>query len=141
LDSTSVFPAINAGLNGACAVLLALGRIYIGRKQISTHRKLMIAAFTTSCAFLLSYLYYHFVIRQGMPTRFQGQGIFRTAYFVLLSTHTMLAAVMVPMILVTLRRGLQRNDATHRRIARWTYPIWMYVSVTGVVIYLMLYHW
>lgn len=141
MDSTNIFPAINASLNGASAVLLALGRIYIGRKQISSHRNLMIAAFTTSSLFLLCYLYYHFAIRHGAPTRFHGEGVFRVFYFVLLTTHTILATAMVPMILVTLRRGLKRNDAAHRRISRWTYPIWMYVSVTGVVIYFMLYHW
>jgi uncharacterized membrane protein YozB (DUF420 family) len=101
----------------------------------------MIAAFTTSTVFLLSYLYYHFAVRHGVPTRFPGTGIFRTMYFLLLGTHTVLAALMVPMILVTLSRGLKRNDTAHRRIARWTFPVWMYVSVTGVVIYFMLYHW
>jgi uncharacterized membrane protein YozB (DUF420 family) len=141
LDDPSIFPAINATLNATSAVLLAIGRILIGRRQIAAHRRTMIAAFTTSTVFLLSYLYYHFAVRHGVPTRFPGTGIFRTMYFLLLGTHTVLAALMVPMILVTVSRGLKRNDTAHRRIARWTFPVWMYVSVTGVVIYFMLYHW
>jgi uncharacterized membrane protein YozB (DUF420 family) len=132
-------PTINAILNGSAAVLLGIGRVLIGQRRIKAHRNVMIAAFSTSTLFLVSYLYYHFAIRHGQPTRFPGVGAERTFYFVLLGTHTFLAAVMVPMILMTLARGLRRNDAAHRRIARWTYPIWMYVSVTGVIIYFMLY--
>jgi uncharacterized membrane protein YozB (DUF420 family) len=132
-------PTINAVLNGSAAVLLGIGRVLIGKGRVNGHRNVMIAAFSTSTLFLVSYLYYHFAIRHGQPTRFPGVGAARTFYFVLLGTHTFLAAVMVPMILMTLARGLKRNDAAHRRIARWTYPIWMYVSVTGVIIYFMLY--
>jgi uncharacterized membrane protein YozB (DUF420 family) len=141
LDDPNILPAINATLNAASAFLLAVGRVLIARKRIDAHRNTMIAAFTTSSIFLISYLYYHFAILHGAPTRFAGTGILRTFYFTLLSTHTVLATVMVPMIVVTLARGLRRNDVSHRKIARWTYPIWMYVSVTGVVIYFMLYHW
>jgi putative membrane protein len=133
------FPTLNAILNGSAAILLVVGRVLIGQRRINAHRNVMIGAFCTSALFLVSYLYYHFAVRHGQPTRFPGIGAARTFYFVLLGTHTTLAAVMVPMILMTLRRGLRRDDAAHRRIARWTYPIWMYVSVTGVIIYLMLY--
>jgi uncharacterized membrane protein YozB (DUF420 family) len=133
------FPTLNAILNGSAAILLGIGRVLIANRRINAHRNVMIAAFCTSTLFLVSYLYYHFAIRHGQPTRFSGVGTARNFYFVLLGTHTFLAAVMVPMILMTLSRGLKRNDAAHRRIARWTYPIWMYVSVTGVIIYFMLY--
>jgi putative membrane protein len=133
------FPTLNAVLNGSAAILLAVGRVLIGQRRVSAHRNVMIAAFSTSALFLVSYLYYHFAIRHGQPTRFPGVGMVRNFYFVLLGTHTVLAVLMVPMILMTLGRGLKRNDASHRSIARWTYPIWMYVSVTGVIIYLMLY--
>jgi putative membrane protein len=132
-------PTLNAILNATAALLLGYGRVLIGQRRIAAHRNAMIAAFCTSALFLVSYLYYHFAVRHGQPTRFPGVGAARTFYFALLGTHTVLAAAMVPMILMTLSRGLKRNDAAHRRIARWTYPIWMYVSVTGVVIYLMLY--
>jgi uncharacterized membrane protein YozB (DUF420 family) len=139
VESAILFPTINALLNGTSAVLLGVGRVLIGQKRINAHRNAMIAAFCTSTIFLVSYLYYHFAIRHGVPTRFPGTGNWRTFYLVLLGTHTVLATVMVPMILATLVRGLRRNDAAHQRLARWTYPIWMYVSITGVIIYLMLY--
>ena len=133
------FPTLNAILNASAAILLGVGRVLIGQRRITAHRNVMIVAFCTSSLFLVSYLYYHFAIRHGQPTRFPGTGTARTFYYALLATHTLLAAVMVPMILMTLRRGLKRDDTAHRWIARWTYPIWMYVSVTGVIIYLMLY--
>ena len=96
----------------------------------------MIAAFATSCLFLVSYLIYH---SQVGSVRFTGQGTIRVVYFTILLTHTVLAAAIVPLVLVTLSRGLKRQDARHRAIARWTMPIWLYVSVTGVIVYLMLY--
>jgi putative membrane protein len=136
----TIFPALNAGLNALSAIFLWTGRSFVIRKRIDTHRNLMLAAFVTSSLFLVSYLYFHFAIRHGVPTRFEGSTTMRTFYLVLLGTHTILATVMVPMILVTLTRGLRRSDVAHRRIARWTFPIWMYVSVTGVVVYFMLYH-
>jgi len=135
------YPALNATLNGTSAVLLLLGRYFIGQRRIAAHRATMITAFCTSTIFLASYLYYHFAIRHGQATRFPGQGIVRMLYFAILLTHTVLAAAIVPMILVTLRRGIRRDDYRHRTIARWTFPLWLYVSVTGVVIYFMLYHW
>ena len=131
-------PALNAILNGTSAVLLLTGRALIRRRKIEAHRNFMIAAFISSSAFLTSYLYYHFVVHTGI-TRFRGTGFLRAFYFALLGSHTVLAAAIVPMILVTLYRGWKRQDAKHRAIAKWTYPMWLYVSVTGVMVYVMLY--
>ena len=128
--------ALNASLNGASAVLLAGGYAAIRSGKIAVHKAFMIAAFCVSSAFLASYLVYHYRVGH-MP--FQGQGWVRPVYFVLLLTHTVLAVVIVPMILVTLRRAWLERFDRHRIIARWTLPLWFYVSVTGVVVYLMLY--
>lgn len=130
-------PAFNALLNATSGVLLLLGYGFIRRKQISRHRACMIAACGCSVAFLISYVIYH---AQVGSVRFQGQGWIRPVYFTILLTHTVLAAAIVPLALVTLRRGLRLDVARHRAIARWTLPLWLYVSVTGVVIYFMLYH-
>jgi uncharacterized membrane protein YozB (DUF420 family) len=132
----TVFPALNAALNGASAVLITTGRVLIRRKKINLHRACMIAAVATSSLFLVSYLYYHAHVGS---VRFPGQGWVRTAYFVLLISHTLLAAAVVPLVLLSLTAGLRGRFERHRRIARWTYPIWLYVSITGVVVYLMLY--
>jgi len=139
--SPEFFPAFNATMNGLTAVLLLIGHSFITRerKQINTHRNFMIAAVCTSAIFLSSYLYYHFHFR--LLTPFKAQGIIRPIYFTLLTSHTILAAAVVPMVLVTLNRGLRARYDAHRRIARFTYPVWLYVSVTGVIIYFMLYHW
>jgi uncharacterized membrane protein YozB (DUF420 family) len=99
----------------------------------------MIAAVATSALFLCSYLYYHFVVAAGVVTRFQGVGWIRTVYFAILLSHTVLAVIIVPMVLVTLNHGLRTRFDKHRRIARWTFPVWLYVSVTGVMVYWMLY--
>jgi putative membrane protein len=129
--------AFNATLNGTSAVLLAAGYTAIRSGKIALHKKFMVSAFFVSCTFLVSYLIYHFRIRQVI--HFQGQGWIRPVYFALLTSHTILAIVIVPMIIVTLRRAwLQRFDK-HRVIARWTLPLWFYVSVTGVIVYFMVY--
>ena len=128
--------ALNASLNGASAVLLAGGYAAIRTGKIAVHKAFMIAAFCVSSAFLASYLVYHYRVGH---VAFQGQGWVRPLYFVLLLTHTILAVVIVPMILVTLRRAWLERFDRHRIIARWTLPLWFYVSVTGVVVYLMLY--
>ncbi|HSE49200.1 MAG TPA: DUF420 domain-containing protein [Terriglobales bacterium] len=133
----SFLPALNATLNGTTTVLLIIGRTLIAKKLVMAHRRVMIAAVSTSALFLISYLTYH---AQAGSVRFQGQGWVRPLYFAILLTHTVLAAAIVPLVLVTLARGLRGNFDRHRAIARWTYPVWLYVSVTGVVIYLMLYH-
>ena len=135
--SIQSLPTLNALLNATSGLLIVAGFISIKRKQVSTHRACMIAAVITSVLFLISYLTYHYY--HGV-TRFAGTGIARPIYFFILTTHTFLAAVIVPFVAVTLRRALKDEFSRHRRVARWTFPMWLYVSVTGVVVYLMLYH-
>ncbi|HTM26438.1 MAG TPA: DUF420 domain-containing protein [Vicinamibacterales bacterium] len=132
----SDLPAVNATLNATAAVLLAIGWILIRRGRYRAHRAVMIAAFCTSILFLISYLVYHAHIGSK---HFAGQGVVRVVYFGILITHTFLAAAIVPLVLITLSRGLSARYDRHRAIARWTLPLWMYVSVTGVVVYFMLY--
>jgi uncharacterized membrane protein YozB (DUF420 family) len=134
--SFSDLPLLNAFLNTTSAVLLLIGHQLIKKGRKDSHKKLMIAAFVASSLFLISYLTYHYV--HGSQ-HFAGEGLIRPVYFLILATHTVLAAAIVPLVLITLRRGLRSEFSLHRRIARWTYPIWLYVSVTGVIIYLMLY--
>ena len=129
--------ALNASLNGASAVLLACGYAAIRNGKREVHKALMISAFAVSSVFLVSYLVYHYRVGHIV---FQGQGWIRPVYFVLLLSHTVLAIVIVPMILVTLRRAWLEKFDKHRVIARWTLPLWFYVSITGVVVYLLLYH-
>ena len=136
--SPTFFPALNAFLNGSSALLIGTGYYFIKSGRRNAHKRMMIAAFVTSMLFLISYLYYHLVLRAGV-THFQGQGIWRPVYFSILISHTFLAEVVVPFILITLYRALSGKFARHRAIARYTFPIWMYVSVTGVVIYVLLY--
>lgn len=129
--------AFNATLNAISAILLAAGYTAIRSGKITLHKKLMVSAFFVSCAFLVSYLIYHARIHQVV--HFQGQGWIRPVYFTLLLSHTILAVVIVPMIIVTLRRAWLRRFDKHRLIARWTLPLWFYVSVTGVIVYFMVY--
>jgi uncharacterized membrane protein YozB (DUF420 family) len=134
--SVADLPALNATLNGIAGLFLLAGFYFIRTRQIERHRRAMLGAFAMSTLFLISYVVYH----ANVGSRpFTGQGPIRVVYFTILITHIVLAAAIVPMALVTLRRGWIRDDARHRRIAKITWPIWMYVSVTGVVIYLMLY--
>lgn len=130
-------PTVNAILNATAAILLVWGYTLIRRKRIETHRKVMLTAFGVSCAFLVCYLIYH---AQVGSVHFAKTGAIRTVYLTILATHTILAAAVPVLAVITLRRGLARRYDKHRRIARWTFPIWLYVSVTGVVVYLMLYH-
>ncbi len=130
-------PAVNASLNALSAVFLAAGYHYIRRGNRVAHRNCMLAAVGTSTLFLVSYLTYHFVVHT--VTVFRNPAWFRPIYLAILLTHTVLAAAIVPLVLVTLSRALREHFDRHRRIARWTWPIWMYVSVTGVLIYLLLY--
>ncbi len=129
-------PTLNACLNATAAVLLVAGFVLIRRRQIDWHRRVMIAAFATSVAFLISYLIYHY---QVGSVRFEKTGPIRTLYLSILATHTTLAAAVPFLAVITLRRGLRARYDAHRRLARWTLPIWLYVSVTGVVVYWMLY--
>ena len=134
--SVTDLPALNATLNATSAVLLTAGYRYIRRRQITAHKRCMLAAGATSALFLVSYLTYHYYIG-SMP--FRGQGWVRPLYFTILISHTALAAAVVPLVLITLFRAWKADFVRHARLARWTWPIWMYVSVTGVIIYVMLY--
>ena len=134
--SITDLPALNAVLNATAATLLVLGYVLIRRGQVHQHRRVMIAAFAASTLFLISYLVYH----ANVGSRpFPGRGAVRTVYLTILLTHIVLAVAIVPMALITLTRGLRERFDRHVRIARWTLPIWLYVSVTGVVVYVMLY--
>jgi uncharacterized membrane protein YozB (DUF420 family) len=132
----SDLPALNATLNALSAVFLTTGYLSIRRGRRDTHKRCMLAALVTSALFLLSYVVYH--LNTGSRP-FGGQGVLRVVYFAILITHVVLAATVLPLALVTAARGLGGRFDRHVRLARWTFPIWMYVSVTGVVIYLMLY--
>ena len=132
------FPALNAFLNGTSAVLIGAGFYCIKSGRREAHKRFMLTSFVTSTLFLISYLYYHLVLRAGV-THFEGEGVWRPIYFAILLSHTFLAVIVVPFILVTLYRALAGNFARHKAIARYTFPIWLYVSVTGVVIFVMLY--
>lgn len=134
--STSDLPAVNAFLNTLSAFFISIGYLAIRRKWIGVHRASMIAGFSASTVFLISYLTYH--VLHG-STDYAGEGWHRLIYFIILVSHTILAAVVVPLVLITLYRALGQQFDRHKRIARWTFPIWLYVSITGVVVYLMLY--
>jgi len=133
----SFLPSVDATLNAASAVLLICGFYFIRRKNVPAHRACMLSAFATSTLFLICYLTYHYF--HGV-SRFPGRGFVRNFYLTLLSSHTILAVVVVPLALATLYRAWRRHFDRHRRIAVWTLPLWIYVSVTGVVVYWMLYH-
>jgi len=131
--------ALNATLNGISAILLVCGYAAIRSGKRELHKKFMLSAFSVSCAFLISYVIYHIRIREVI--HFQGQGFIRPVYFTLLISHTILAVVIVPLILITLRRAFLEKFDKHRIIARWTLPLWFYVSITGVIVYFMVYQW
>lgn len=133
----SVLPHLNAALNATSFLLLVAALYQIKRGNVQGHRRLMLSALAVSCLFLISYVTYH---AQYGSVRFTGQGVVRAVYFIILITHVILAAAIVPLVIITLRRALAGDFARHRRIARWTYPLWLYVSITGVIVYLMLYH-
>ena len=133
----AIYPVIDASLNGASAILLVIARQMIKQGRMAIHRALMLTALVTSSLFLVSYLYYHAHVGS---VRFQGQGWSRPVYFSILISHTILAVAVVPLVIITLSRALRERFDRHRVIARWTYPVWLYVSVTGVVVYVMLYH-
>jgi uncharacterized membrane protein YozB (DUF420 family) len=133
----SELPTLNATLNATSAVLLVTGYVFIRRRKITAHKACMVGAFLVSMLFLISYLYYHY--HHG-TTPFPGTGWVRALYFSILIPHTILAAAIVPLALTTLYRAWREQFDRHKRIARWTLPLWLFVSVTGVAIYLMLYH-
>jgi len=129
-------PTLNALLNATSAVLLAIGWVLVKRRRLDAHRRVMTAAFTVSTLFLVSYLVYHANVGS---VRYLGTGAARTAYLTILATHTVLAALVAPLAVTVFVLGRRRRFEKHRRLARWTLPIWLYVSVTGVVVYVMLY--
>jgi putative membrane protein len=129
-------PAVNASLNALSGILLLVGYTFLRARRIEQHRRFMIAAFVTSSLFLVSYVIYH---AQVGSVRFTRQGLVRPIYFTILITHVTLAAFVLPLAILTLSRGLKARYTRHRAIARWTFPIWLYVSVTGVLVYVLLY--
>ena len=137
--SIDMLPTLNAILNASSGILITTGYVLIRRRQVNAHRACMIGAVICSSLFLVSYLTYHIGFGKGV-TRFTGTGAVRWLYFSILISHTILAVIIVPFVIVTLRRALKGKFAKHRQVARWTFPMWLYVSVTGVIVYLMLYH-
>jgi len=137
-------PHVNASLNALATLLLLAGFIFIKRRNIKAHAACMVSAFITSIVFLACYLTYHTSrqMAEGVGhTKFAGTGAAAKVYYTLLISHVVLAAIVPVLAIITLRRALKRDFVRHRAIARWTWPIWMYVSVTGVIVYFMLYHW
>jgi len=137
-EQYAFLPALNASLNGTSAVLLLTGRVLIAKGRIAAHRACMIGAVLASLLFLGCYLYFHSKVGN---IRFLGEGWSRPVYFSILISHTILAAAIVPLAVITVSRGLRARYDKHRTIARWTWPLWMYVSITGVIVYFMLYQW
>ena len=135
-DYISYLPHLNACLNGTSAVLLFFGYTFIRSRNVAAHRACQVSALVVSLLFLVSYLTYHY--HHG-ATRFQGTGLARPIYFIILTSHTILAIVIVPLVIITFYRALRHDFKRHRRIARITLPLWLYVSITGVIVYLMLY--
>ena len=135
-----LFPPVNASLNALSGVFLVIAYVHIRNKRIAEHRRFMLAACATSVLFLISYVTYH-TLRGGVVTRFTGEGGWRTLYLTILGTHTVLAVVILPLAIMSVYNGLKMRVPQHRRVARWTFPLWMYVSVTGVLVYFFLYHW
>ena len=140
MQLSHLLPAINATLNACSGVLITIAYVFIRRHNIAMHRRFMLAACFTSLFFFAGYITNH-ILRHGVVTRFTATGWVRPLYFAILVTHTFLAVVIVPLVIVTLRNGLKMRVARHRFIARWTFPLWLYVSITGVVVYIFLYQW
>ena len=140
MDPIRIFPAVNASLNALSGVFLFIAYLLIRRKRILPHKRFMLAACTTSLLFLACYVTYH-ALRHGVVTRFAGTGFWRGFYLALLTSHTILAIVIVPLAILSVINGLRMRVPQHRRVAKWTFPLWMYVSVTGVLVYFFLYHW
>lgn len=128
-------PVFNAIVNGACSVLLLLSLYFIKRKDIATHKKLNITAFVLSSLFLVSYIIFH---ATGIKTTYGGEGMIRTIYYIILISHIILAALVLPLVLFSFQKGLQMQVEKHKKLVRWSYPIWLYVTVTGVIVYLMI---
>jgi putative membrane protein len=140
MNLVHVLPVVNASLNALSGLLLFAGFLFIRRRRIEIHKRFMLAACVSSTLFLISYVTYH-TLRHGVVTRYAGTGAWRTLYLTILLSHTILAVTVVPLAIITVLNGLRMNVAKHRRIAKWTFPIWMYVSITGVIVYFFLYQW
>lgn len=140
MSAVEFFPPLNASLNALSGLLLLTAYWHIRNKRVAQHRRFMLAACSTSVLFLTSYVTYH-TVRGGVVTKFAGTGGWKTLYLTILGTHTILAMVILPLAVFTVVYGLKMRVAQHRRVARWTFPLWMYVSVTGVLVYFFLYHW
>jgi putative membrane protein len=140
MSAVQFFPPLNASLNALSGVFLLIAYVLIRQKRIQPHKRFMLAACTTSVLFLICYVTYH-TIRGGVVTKFAGEGVWRTIYLSILGTHTILAVVILPLAILSVWNGLKMRVPQHRRVARWTFPLWMYVSVTGVLVYFFLYHW
>ena len=138
--SVSDLPAVNASLNALATVLLTAGFVFIKRREVSRHRWCMVSAFVVSCVFLVTYVL-HKILMRGVHTPFGGEGVIRTIYYAMLISHIILAMVIVPLVLITLRHAVAGRLDRHQKWARWTFPLWYYVSVTGVLVYFFLYQW
>ena len=142
MDPLQIFPHLNAALNGLSGLFLLSGFYFIMKRRIAEHRFCMLTASCVSALFLISYLLHHalrtYYFGLG-PTKFTGEGLIRPIYFTILTSHTFLAALVAPFVIVTLRRGLKGRYETHKKLARLVFPVWLYVSVTGVIVYLLLY--
>lgn len=134
------FPPLNASLNALSGLFLLIGYFLIRRKRIELHKRFMLAACTTSVLFLICYVTYH-SLRGGVVTKFAGEGFWKTFYLTMLTTHTILAVIILPLAIWTVINGLRMRVPQHRAVARWTFPLWLYVSVTGVLVYFFLYQW
>jgi len=139
MSAVDFLPTFNAILNASSGILIVSGYVFIRRGRIKAHQTCMISAIICSLVFLASYVIYHVGFKAGV-TRFAGTGWVRPLYFTILISHTTLAVIIVPFVIVTLRRALRGSFDRHRKIARWTFPMWLYVSITGVIVYAMLYH-
>jgi len=140
MTAVEFFPPLNASLNALSGVFLLIGYSLIRQKKIQAHKRFMLAACTSSVLFLICYVTYH-TIRGGVVTKFAGTGLWRTLYLSILTSHTILAVIILPLAILSVYNGLKMRVPQHRRVARWTFPLWMYVSVTGVLVYFFLYHW
>jgi putative membrane protein len=140
MSAVQFFPPLNASLNALSGIFLLIGYVLIRQKRIQMHKRFMLAACTSSVVFLICYVTYH-TIRGGVVTKFAGEGMWRTIYLSILTSHTILAVVILPLAILSVWNGLKMRVPQHRRVARWTFPLWMYVSVTGVLVYFFLYHW
>jgi len=140
MTATEIFPPVNASLNALSGILLLIGYVHIRNKRIAQHRRFMLAACASSLTFLACYVTYHY-LKGGVVTKFAGTGAMRTLYLSILTSHTILAVTIVPLAIISVINGLKMRVPQHRRVAKWTFPLWMYVSVTGVLVYFFLYHW